>query len=286
KVVDQTTIAAPGTLNYTITVTNEGNTDLHGVTVADAKATTLSAETESVSTNGTLNVGEVWTYTATYIVTQAEIDNGTAIENIAMVTTTELPVAKADTVNTTIIANPELSITKIASDTSLVFEGQIVTYTYLVTNIGNVSVKDVSVTDIHSGSNPLSLIQLQSTNGTDNGLDNLVDSLAPNQQAIWTSTYIVTAQDIINSVDIVNTATASGTPISGILINPSAIEIITVGEFLVAVNDTSSNNPVGVPVVINIIANDSLSSGFNPNATQVSVDLNPSLPGIQDTLIV
>ncbi|MCP9762575.1 Ig-like domain-containing protein, partial [Lacihabitans soyangensis] len=46
------------------------------------------------------------------------------------------------------------------------------------------------------------------------------------------------------------------------------------------------NNPIGVPVVINIISNDTLSSGFNPTASQVSVDLNPSLPGIQNTLTV
>ncbi|MCP9766740.1 DUF11 domain-containing protein, partial [Lacihabitans sp. LS3-19] len=83
------------------------------------------------------------------------------------------------------------------------------------------------------------------------------------------------------------------TPIDYVLIEKSTgldstatIFIDVIEEQPVAVNDTSSNNPIGVPVVINIIANDSLSSGFNPNATQVSVDLNPSLPGIQDTLIV
>ena len=286
KVVDQTTIAAPGTLNYTITVINEGNTDLTNIQLTDDLAGSATLSSGDNNSNNILNVGEVWVYTASYAATQADIDKGIAIENIVKVRTNELPIEKSDSVSTVINFQPELSITKVANDTTLVYEGQIVTYTYVVTNVGNVSIKNVFVADVHNGSNSLSNLVLQSTNGTDDGIDNLVDSLAPGQNGIWTASYIVSAQDIANGIDIVNTATASGIPTVGVLVNPTAVEKITVGEFLVAVNDSSLNNPIGVPVVINIISNDTLSSGFNPTASQVSVDLNPSLPGIQNTLTV
>ncbi|MCP9754914.1 DUF11 domain-containing protein, partial [Lacihabitans sp. CCS-44] len=93
KVVDQTTIAAPGTLNYTITVINEGNTDLTNVTLTDDLAGSATLTSGDNNSNNILNVGEVWIYSATYAATQTDINNGTDLVNIASVTTTELPVA-------------------------------------------------------------------------------------------------------------------------------------------------------------------------------------------------
>ncbi|KPM50185.1 hypothetical protein, partial [Jiulongibacter sediminis] len=44
---------------------------------------------------------------------------------------------------------------------------------------------------------------------------------------------------------------------------------------------------VGIDVTLNIIANDSLSDGTNIlDLTDITVDLDPSTPGIQDSLIV
>jgi uncharacterized repeat protein (TIGR01451 family) len=109
KTVDQATIAAPGTLTYTIVVDNTGNTSLTGVVVTDAFATTGPTLTSGdTNTNNILEVTETWTYTATKTVTQAMIDAGTALVNTVGVVTTEVTTAVTDDATTTII-NPTCS---------------------------------------------------------------------------------------------------------------------------------------------------------------------------------
>src|SRR5690606_29239150 len=83
KTVDQDNIAAPGTLNYTIVVTNTGNVSLTGVSATDAVAQdgtstglTLGTPSGDDTNPGILDVDEKWTYTVTYVVGQQHIDNG------------------------------------------------------------------------------------------------------------------------------------------------------------------------------------------------------------------
>ncbi|KPM46556.1 hypothetical protein AFM12_19350, partial [Jiulongibacter sediminis] len=283
-------VTTPGTIDYTIVITNDGNQSLTGVVVSDTLPNgtvgTLSAVTESINANGILDTTETWTYTISYDVTQADIDAGTDLVNVAVVTTTELPTPESDTAATVIDSAPQLTLTKEADDTTDVYEGQIITYTYVAQNVGNVTIVNVSLSDVHSGTNPLGPIALLSTTGTDNGLDNVVDTLASGQQVIWTSEYVVSATDVDNGLDILNTATATGTPLSGVLVDPTASEILEIGQDVVAVNDSSLNNVVGNDALVNIIINDTLSDGTNPLVNEVTIDLNPSTPGIQDSLIV
>jgi len=49
-------------------------------------------------------------------------------------------------------------MTKTADMTSDLSVGDIVTYTYSVTNTGNVSLSDLSVSDVHSGAGTLSAV--------------------------------------------------------------------------------------------------------------------------------
>src|SRR5690606_30884876 len=135
KTVDQSTIAAPGTLNYTITVSNTGNTDLTRINLTDALATTLSPATESISSNGVLNVGENRVYTATYEVTQTDINNGSDIVNIAQITTDELPTPESADATTTITSTDALTITKTVDQSSISAPGTL-NYTITVSNTG------------------------------------------------------------------------------------------------------------------------------------------------------
>ena len=91
KDVDLTNISAPGTLTYTITVTNTGNTDLTNVVVTDDLAGTATLDQRRHRTRGVLDVDETWVYTATYAATQADINAGTDLVNTATVVTTEVP---------------------------------------------------------------------------------------------------------------------------------------------------------------------------------------------------
>src|SRR5690606_35467123 len=80
KRVDRTSISDPPTLTYTIAVRNTGNVSLIGANVADtlapgARPINVGAPSESAApANGVLDVGETWTYTATFAATQADID--------------------------------------------------------------------------------------------------------------------------------------------------------------------------------------------------------------------
>ena len=62
-------------ITYSIVLTNTGTTSLTAIvpteTYPGAGVGTLSAATESVTSDNILEVGEAWTYTATYTVTQA-----------------------------------------------------------------------------------------------------------------------------------------------------------------------------------------------------------------------
>ena len=89
------TISAPGTLTYTIVVVNTGNTSLTNVVLTDALAggATLTSGDDG---DGVLEVGETWTYTADYTVTQADIDAGADIVNVAIVNTDQTDAEQDD----------------------------------------------------------------------------------------------------------------------------------------------------------------------------------------------
>ena len=82
-------------LPYTITLTNVGQVTLTGVAVSDTlpdgSPATLTGPTESLTPNQQLDVGENWTYTTTYTVTQADLDAGDALINVAAALTDQVP---------------------------------------------------------------------------------------------------------------------------------------------------------------------------------------------------
>jgi uncharacterized repeat protein (TIGR01451 family) len=94
---------------------------------------------------------------------------------------------------------PAISVAKSASPTTVTAAGEMVTYTFHVTNKGNVTLTGVKVTDPLPG---LSTITCPST------------TLAPAASMSCTATYTTTQTDL-NRGSIKNTATASGTDPSG-----------------------------------------------------------------------
>ncbi|UVO39390.1 DUF11 domain-containing protein [Bradyrhizobium arachidis] len=145
-------------VNYNIVLTNTGNETLTGVTLSDPFATTLSAPVESISANGKLDVGETWTYTATHTVTQAEMNAGTNLVNLATGDTAQTD-AKSDDASTPVIQNPALTITKTAviADGHADHAGDVIHYSVVVDNTGNIDLHDVVVTDTFEGGVPIIL---------------------------------------------------------------------------------------------------------------------------------
>ncbi|MEZ5879147.1 MAG: hypothetical protein R3D35_00555 [Nitratireductor sp.] len=129
-------------------------------------------------------------------------------------------------------AAPVLAVTKVATiggspvdgTTDDAAAGTVITYTYTVTNTGNVGVTNVSLSDDHGtdADGSLTTITLGSLTAdgvgepsSDDSLDNDWDYLAPGDQVSWTAGYTVTQVDINTQSangdgTLNNTVTASG----------------------------------------------------------------------------
>jgi uncharacterized repeat protein (TIGR01451 family) len=107
-------------------------------------------------------------------------------------------------VTTTIIRSPRITIVKTADTIGPVPVGTIITYTYKVTNSGNVTMSAVSVSDLHNGSGtfvgPGSETLFTDAAPLGDSIDAAVngswDTLAPGDVAKFTAAYIVTQQDV------------------------------------------------------------------------------------------
>jgi len=102
---------------------------------------------------------------------------------------------------------PSLTVTKIADDDTDVIVGQVITYTYTITNDGNQTISDISLSDnVTAGSGTVPAPDADTATLTDNGTtgdstnlstgDNVWDSLAPGDVLTVTATYTVTQSDV------------------------------------------------------------------------------------------
>jgi len=101
-------------------------------------------------------------------------------------------------------SNPSLTVSKTANVTVDVPEGQTITYTYDVTNTGDVTLSNIVLNDIQNGSgaNPVpSFETLQNDaspvlDSVDSTSDGIWDTLAPGDTVRFFATYVVTQQDV------------------------------------------------------------------------------------------
>lgn len=140
-------------------------------------------------------------------------------------------VTTTDTVNVGVItAAPSLTVSHSADTAGPVSTGDVIIYTYTVTNTGNQTLTDVAANDLFDSgaSASLSSLTLAGSPLTDNGTqgdssdaggDQIYDTLAPGDTVTWNANYTVTIQDVIAQVggdaSIDNTASALGTAPSG-----------------------------------------------------------------------
>lgn len=235
---DTTDVAVGDVVIYTFTVTNSGNQTLTNLSLADlqegsgiqpsvvfavspltdAGATGDSTDNGTDTIWDTLAPGDAITFTASYTVTQADLNsNGVNGDGSLLNTPTATASSPGNTGNVTGTTaspftvdlqnvNPSLLVTKDAGTAADVTAGQTVTYTYTVTNNGNVPITNVSLVDnVTAGSGvdptPVLAVSPLTDNGTggdstDNGTDAVWDVLAPGDVVTFTGTYVVTQQDV------------------------------------------------------------------------------------------
>ncbi|MGS2724963.1 beta strand repeat-containing protein, partial [Psychroserpens sp. BH13MA-6] len=235
-------------ITYTYTVSNLGGVTLFDVTVtedaADFSGTGTLPTPVYVSGGADLDgdadledlavgAGTI-VYTATYAITQADIDAG-VVTNQATASGNDPagnsitddsddpsdPTSDDDPTDTVIPQNPSMSLTKTSNldlgADGVVSVGDVITYTYTISNTGDVTLFDLSVTEDaadFTGTGTLPTPVYVSGGADLDGDADLEDLAVGAGTIVYTATYAITQADIDAGV-VTNQATANGNDPAG-----------------------------------------------------------------------
>lgn len=200
--------AAGESVTYSFLVTNTGNLTMNDIGISETAFSGANAVPAVGCPVTVLAPLESTTCTATYVMSQADIDAG-ALTNSATAHGTPPGLATAidslpSSAGVTVNQNPGLDLEKSASVLQLNQAGQTVTYSFLITNTGNVTLTNVRVVEeSFNGSGAIGPVACPG-----------VASFAPNATLTCSATYRATSSDMTSDA-LVNTATARATMISG-----------------------------------------------------------------------
>lgn len=221
KQADRSSAVAGDRINYTITVTNNGNVTLDDINVVDAKL----GINENV---GSLSPGASRSLTGNYTVAEVDLPGplvntatanatheGSSISSMASVSVNVLP------------ANPSLQVTKQANRSSAA-AGDIVYYLIMVINNGSVALENIIVEDAMLG------------------INKTIASLAPGALSSFVGNRTIVEDDLPGP--LVNTATVSatyrGVPVSAgasvsVELNvPKLFSSLQMGDYVTILNNS------------------------------------------------
>ncbi len=255
------------TLTYDFTVTNEGSVDLSDVVLTDTmlggELTLVSGDTDG---DNELDVDEIWLYSTSYTLTQADVDTG-SVSNQASITsvnvddgTEESDLSDDDSVfedDFTVIDLPqsaEVAVIKIAdfndeNNDGYANVGETITYNFTVTNEGTTSITDVTLTDAMLGG------ELTLASGDDNN-DNILDV---DEVWLYAASYSITQSDIEAGI-VSNQAVVTGTS----SIDGSTLEDLSDDDTVLEDDITDLILPLesGIAVIKTAVFNDENSDGY------------------------
>jgi hypothetical protein len=258
KSADRATYDAVGqTIGYSYVLKNIGNVTLAGpLTISDDKATVSCPA-------GNLAVGDSITCTATYIVTQADLDAG-SVTNIATGHAKTLGGMPVNSNNATATVDATqtraLIIKKSAQETTYAHVGDTIHYSYKVTNTGNVTLHDaISVSD-------------DKTSPTCPALPS--GGLAPGQSLICSATYSVTQADL-DAGSLTNVASASSgttsSPTDTVTIPATQTPALSLAKSASPATYDATNQIVGYTYVLKNSGNVTLSGPFTVSDDKTTV---------------
>ncbi|MEN2741923.1 hypothetical protein ABCS02_29420 [Microbacterium sp. X-17] len=244
KTASPATIADAGdTVTYTYTVTNTGNTPLTGVGVTETAFTGTGTAPVPNCPSTTLAPGASEQCTASYDATAADIDAGT-ISNTAVAGGQDAVAgavsSPAATADVTAAQAPSLTLDKKADPTSITGAGQPITYSFVVTNTGNVTLTAVGITEqSFSGSGgPLTVMCPADT------------TLAAGASLTCTADYESTDADYAAG-SITNTAVADATDPTGAAVRSAASTAVVDTIHAPIENPPAANPPAADPPAAN-----------------------------------
>ena len=194
-------------LTYTFKVTNAGNVNIGNISIND-KLSGVSAINMSYPTgDGILAPGASATGTATYSLTNSDIERQ-GVTNTAQASGTDKATGNAvksneSSVTTSVVQSAGLSIAKTVDKATLTGDaakaGTDLTYTFKISNNGNVAIDGISIRDDMAGLSNISMTWPGASG-----------SLGVGQSATGTATYRVKQSDV-DAGTVSNTARATGT---------------------------------------------------------------------------
>src|SRR5699024_7748995 len=285
-------------INYTFEITNTGNLPLKDISLEN-ELEGNSAITYETLNGDTLNEditevvmqqGDVIVATASYEVTQEDFDYGQVPNHAEVVGTPtvpnpeqfggqmnkfdDTPVKDDDDAAVPGELEPGISLTKTADKENVSEAGEKVTYTFEVTNTGNTTLTDVTLTDDKLGGN----IALEKT------------TLKPGESTTATATYEVTQKDI-NAGEILNEAKVEGTPPPAYTSNPdNPAKVTDEDEEIVSAEQKSAIELVKEADKDEIKLDENINYTFTAtntgNTTLTNVKITDILEGISDIAYV
>ncbi len=201
------------TIPYSYLVTNSGATTLTGVSVSDNKVSVSCPST-------TLAKGASETCTATYTVTQADVDSGSVTNSATASANGPQGAVSSGLASVTVTASgatSSLGLAKSTTSTGYGAAGQTIPYTYTVTNTGTTTLHGVVVTDTATnGDGDTETVTPDCPGGT----------VAPGASEVCTANYAV-SQDDVDSGFVTNTASASAVNAAGAAVCPPSADCPT-----------------------------------------------------------
>ncbi|MDA6070392.1 gliding motility-associated C-terminal domain-containing protein [Flavobacterium sp. AC] len=199
-------------ITYTFSVKNTGNVTLSAVVVDDA----MTGSSNLATSPSSLVPGATGTATATYTIKQSDIDNGsvsnsavatgTAPDNKKVSDTSGTSDSNDDATETTLTQTPKIAVVKTSSVGGTGAVGDVITYSFTVTNTGNVTLSAVVVDDTMTGSANLTTSP---------------SSLAPGATGTATATYTIKQSDL-DKGSVSNSAVATGTAPDNATVNDTS----------------------------------------------------------------
>ena len=237
-------LSRPGDgLEYTFTVTNTGNVTLSQLAIGEDSFTGSgelgTIECEQPLAGLVLPPGATVTCAASYALTQEDVDAGllTNVAEVAAVAAGGANVTDSDFAIASIAQRPGLTLAKSVSPTNIRQVDNTLTYTFEVTNPGNVTVNALSIEETSfSGTGELPAPVCDST------------VLAPGASTVCTVDYVVTQADV-DSQAVANVAVATGQTANGVPVTSEqsdAVVIVKAASSLALAKSVSPSVVAGV----------------------------------------
>ncbi len=269
------------TINYLITVTNDGNLTLTNVKVTDE----LTGDEWTIDE---LAPGEEETFDASYTVKESDL--GKTVVNVATATGTtpdpdiEKPdVTPGETEDPVEEEKPALAIEKKVVDPKEEYQiGEVVTYEITVTNIGNVTQKNILVEDQMKAAGQARITNIDGANGISNGKQATLDKLVPGAKATITVEYTIVYDDRGNT--ITNAAVANGEGENPV--TPDVPVVIEKVYNINVVHEFAPNNEGDVALLPEDYTIENLKPNTEKSITAEAVKGYVAYPSVQNVTVV